>query len=100
MPRIKFQGHRSIGSGVEDIIQMFSPYMNRVAILVMGPEPFEQIFVSSSSWVKSQRMTLASYTHASSYTRKDNLIFQFLGKTFETYHEISCSSILSYLTLP
>ena len=44
MLHIKFQGHRSIGSGEEDFLR-FLPYMGMVAILVMWPEPFEQLFV-------------------------------------------------------
>ena len=40
----KFQGHRSIGSGEEDFLR-FLPYMGMAAILVMWPEPFEQLFV-------------------------------------------------------
>ena len=35
----KFQGHRSIGSGEEDILR-FLPYMGMVAMLVMWPYSF------------------------------------------------------------
>ena len=44
MLHTKFQGHRSIGSGEEDFLR-FLPYMGMTAILVMWPEPFEQLFV-------------------------------------------------------
>ena len=44
MLHTKFQGHRSIGSGEEDFLR-FLPYMGMAAILVMWPEPFEQLFV-------------------------------------------------------
>ena len=44
MLHTKFQGHRSIGSGEEDFLR-FLPYMGMAAILVMRPEPFEQLFV-------------------------------------------------------
>ena len=44
MLHTKFQGHRSIGSGEEDFLR-FLPYMDMAAILVMWPEPFEQLFV-------------------------------------------------------
>ena len=44
MPHTKFQGHWSIGSGEEDILR-FLPYMGMVAMLVMSPNPFVQIFI-------------------------------------------------------
>ena len=44
MLHTKFQGHRSIGSGEEDFLR-FLPYMGMAAILVMWPEPFEQLLV-------------------------------------------------------
>ena len=44
MLHTKFQGHRSLGSGEEDFLR-FLPYMGMAAILVMWPEPFEQLFV-------------------------------------------------------
>ena len=44
MLHTKFQGHQSIGSGEEDFLR-FLPYMGMAAILVMWPEPFEQVFV-------------------------------------------------------
>ena len=47
MLHTKFQGHRSIGSGEEDFFR-FLPYMGMAAMLVMWPEPFEQIFIPSS----------------------------------------------------
>ena len=43
MLHTKFQGHRSIGSGEEDILR-FLPYMGMAAMLVMWPRPFEQLF--------------------------------------------------------
>ena len=43
MLHTKFQGHRSIGSGEEDFLR-FLPYMGMVAMLVMWPRPFEQLF--------------------------------------------------------
>ena len=44
MLHTKFQGHRSIGSGEEEFLR-FLPYMGMAAILVMWPEPFEQLFI-------------------------------------------------------
>ena len=44
MLHAKFQGHRSIGSGQEDVFKVI-PYMGMAAILVMRPGPFEQHFV-------------------------------------------------------
>ena len=49
MLQTKFQGHRSIGSGEEDLLR-FLPYMGMAAILVMWPEPFEQLFVPPIPW--------------------------------------------------
>ena len=46
MLHTKFQGHQSIGSGEEDFLR-FLPYMGMASILVMWPEPFEQLFVPS-----------------------------------------------------
>ena len=46
MLHTKFQGHRSTGSGVEGFLKVFSIYVE-VAILVMWPGRFEQIFVPS-----------------------------------------------------
>ena len=43
MLHTKFQGYRSIGSGEEDFLG-FLPYMGMVAMLVMWPKPFEQLF--------------------------------------------------------
>ena len=47
MLHTKFQGHRSVGSGVEDIVR-FLPHMGVAAIMVMRLGPFEQICVSLS----------------------------------------------------
>ena len=47
MLHTKFQGHRPFGSREEDFLK-FLPYMGMVAILVMWPGPFEQIFVPPS----------------------------------------------------
>ena len=44
MLHTKFQGHRSVGSEEEDFLRFLS-YMGMAAILVMGPRPFEQLFV-------------------------------------------------------
>ena len=44
MLHTKFQGHESIGSGVEDFLR-FLPYMGMVAMLVMWPNSFVQIFI-------------------------------------------------------
>ena len=38
-----FQGHWSIGSGVEDFLR-FLPYMGMAAMLVKWPRSFEQLF--------------------------------------------------------
>ena len=43
MLHTKFQGHWSIGSGVEDFLR-FLPYMGMAAMLVMWPRSFEQLF--------------------------------------------------------
>ena len=47
MLHTKIQDHRPFGSGEEDFLR-FLPYMGMVAILVMWPGPFEQIFVPAS----------------------------------------------------
>ena len=44
MLHTKFQGHRSTDSGGEDFLR-FLPYMGMVAMLIMWPGPFEQLFV-------------------------------------------------------
>ena len=44
MLHTKFQDHLPIASGEEDFLR-FLPYMGMAAILVMWPEPFEQLFV-------------------------------------------------------
>ena len=44
MLHTKFQGHGSIGSGEEDFLR-FLPYMGMVAMLVMWPNSFVQIFI-------------------------------------------------------
>ena len=40
MLHTNFQGHQPFGSSEEDFLR-FLPYMSMVAILVMGPGPFE-----------------------------------------------------------
>ena len=47
MLHTEFQGHRSTGSGEEDFSR-FLPYMGVVAMLVMWPGPYEQIFIPST----------------------------------------------------
>ena len=47
MLHINFQGRRPFDSREEDFL-MFLPYMDMAAILVIRPEPFEQIFVRPS----------------------------------------------------
>ena len=44
MLHTKFQGHWSVGFGEEDCLR-FLPYMGMVAMLVMWPNSFVQIFI-------------------------------------------------------
>ena len=44
MQHTKFQGHRFIGSGEEDILR-FLPYMGMADTLVMWPYSFVKIFI-------------------------------------------------------
>ena len=44
MLHVKFQDHRTSGSGEEDFLR-FLPYMGMAATLVMLPKPFIQTFV-------------------------------------------------------
>ena len=49
MLHTKFQGHGSIRSGEQDFL-WFLPYMGMVAMLVMWPRPFEQLFFPKGPW--------------------------------------------------
>ena len=57
MLHTKFQGHRPFGSREVDFLRLLS-YMGVVAILVMYPGPFEQIFVPPSHGGSIWNLTL------------------------------------------
>ena len=54
-------------------------------LVTIGPVASEEMFeiaILWESWVKSQRMTLTSCSHSSSYTHEDNWIYKFFGQNF------------------